>query len=187
MLNLTPSPRLNATLRQIRRWLAIALLLCCVGFGFTAPAHADLYTHIDAPGRMLYRSKASVRDLNRQTWQAIAFTHTYGDHRDPILLRIVGFPDINPLDHEQPLILETSLGKRFKLPNVSTKIKRDPTEIPDNVAQYDITSVIPDLNPAVPCLLSIPTQAQSLFILKIPPRLIQEWQSILEQADAALS
>ncbi|WP_084669083.1 DUF3122 domain-containing protein [Spirulina major] len=185
MVNLTS--HLNALFRLLRRGSAIALLLCCISFGFSAPAQADLYTHIDAPGRMLYRSKASIRDLNRQTWQAIAFTHTYGDHRDPVLLRIVGFPDLTPLDHEQPLILETSLGKRFQLPNVSTKIKRDPSEIPDNVAQYDITSIIPDLDPAIPCLLSVPTQSQSLFILKIPPRLIQEWQSILEQSEAALS
>ncbi|MEN9879205.1 MAG: hypothetical protein RLZZ158_2244, partial [Cyanobacteriota bacterium] len=67
---------MNKTLRQTIRpgaLLALLLALMLCSLGPAAPARAQLITDLDEQGQPLVRSLESLRDLDYQAWQLVAF------------------------------------------------------------------------------------------------------------------
>jgi hypothetical protein len=154
--------------------VAIALSWSIAGNGV---AEAALYQHPDVPGQTLYRAQERVRDADRHTWQVLTFTHwREGERLDALRLRIVGFPGAIALDHNAPLLLETTLGQKFRLPNQSAELPSPP---PDNVAQFDLESTLPQLDVNLSVLLFVPSPGRDPVVLKIRPAFLQEWQQLL--------
>ena len=77
---------------------AVLLLLVTPGV-----AVAQLHEHQDDTGAPMVRSLESLRDLDYQSWQAVAYRT--GEPGNPVVLRIVGYPGKVRLDHPTDLSL----------------------------------------------------------------------------------
>ena len=89
----------GSLVRGLLAWLAGALLL----FTPLQPAWAQVHAHPDENGQEVVRSLESLRDLDYQSWQAVAYRS--GPPGGPVTLRIVGFPGRVRLDHPTALLV----------------------------------------------------------------------------------
>ena len=107
------STRLRSLLRQ-----ALLLLLLVTGLllGPTA-ASAQLHAHADENGQPMVRSLESLRDLDYQSWQAVAYRS--GPPGGPVTLRIVGYPGRVRLDHPTALLVHSGRNT-WELDDITT-------------------------------------------------------------------
>ena len=80
--------------------VAVVLLLLTPGL-----ANAQVHLHPDENGTEIVRSLESLRDLDYQSWQAVAYRS--GPPGGPVTLRIVGYPGRVRLDHPTSLIVHS--------------------------------------------------------------------------------
>jgi hypothetical protein len=161
----------------LTRWLLAVLLCVLLIIGSPLPAFATVTQIEEYPGQMLYQSRQNLQDQTGKSWQAIAFKRIHPEGSASISLRLVGFPGAVELDHSQPLTLSTSMGKTLTAKDISSEISQDtPTQA--NVAEYDIKSVLPQLQSELPLHLTLPVVTGSVIELQIPFTAIQEWQTI---------
>jgi hypothetical protein len=153
-------------------WLCVFLVICSPLTAFAAVTQIEEY-----PGQMLYQSRQTLRDQNGDSWQAIAFKRIHPEGSAIISLRLVGFPSAVELDHTQPLTLSTSMGQTLTAKDISSEISQD-TPTPANVAEYDIKSVLPQLQTEIPLHLILPVVSGSAVNLQIPFTALREWQTI---------
>lgn len=159
------------------RWLlavwSCVLLVVCV----PSPVFATVTQIKEYPGQMIYQSRQTLRDQNENSWQVIAFKRVHPEGSAVVSLRLIGFADGVEFDHTQPLTLTTSMGKTLTARDISSEISQD-TQIPENVAEYDIKSIMPQLQSEIPLHLRLPMVTGSSIKLQIPFTVIQEWQTI---------
>lgn len=112
--------------------------------GGMAPAAAEIRTHLETPDQMLYQARQTLRDRDRQTWQAIAFKRVTLQSETPLYLRLVAFPGTVDLDQRQPLVIQDTVGQTQR---AATAIDEVFTQGPpgSNVVQYRLTAVLPAL------------------------------------------
>lgn len=162
---------------RLMRWLLAAciyvLLIVCIPL----PAFAAVGQIEEYPGQMLYQSRQKLQDQNGNSWQAIAFKRIHPEGSSTISLRVVGLDGAVEFDRTQPLILTTSMGETLTAKDISSEISKD-TPTPANVAEYDIKSVLPQLQAEIPVQLTLPVVTGSAIELQIPSTAIQEWQTI---------
>jgi Protein of unknown function (DUF3122) len=159
------------------QWL-LAIFVCGLLVVWSPlPAFATITQLEEYPGQMLYQSWQNLQDQTGQSWQAIAFTRIHPEGSSTVSLRLVGFPGSVELDHKQPLILTTSLGKSLTAQDISSEIAQGSPTLA-NVAEYDIKSVLPQLKPEIPLQLTLPVVTGAAIELKIPSVAIEEWQTI---------
>ena len=89
-------------------------LLCCLlaalGLLLLTPgmAWAQVHQHENEAGVAMVRSLESLRDLDYDSWQAVAYRE--GPPGKPVVLRVVGYPGKLRLDHPVSLqVLALSL------------------------------------------------------------------------------
>jgi Protein of unknown function (DUF3122) len=152
--------------------LSIGLLL-----SLGQPAFATISQLEEYPGQMLYQSRQNLQDQTGQFWQAIAFTRIHPEGSSTVSLRLVGFPGSVALDHKQPLILTISSKSNLTARDISSEISQGSPTL-DNVAEYDIKSVLPQLKAKIPLQLTLPVVTGNAIELKIPSVAIEEWQTI---------
>ena len=153
-------------------WICILLIVC-----IPLPAFATVTQIEEYPGQMLYQSRQKLQDQNGNSWQTIAFKRIHPEGSSTISLRVVGFPGAVEFDRTQPLIMTTSMGETLTAKDISSEISKD-TPTPANVAEYDIKSVLPQLQAEIPVQLTLPVVTGSAIELQIPSTAIQEWQTI---------
>ena len=122
----------------------------------------------------LYRSLESLRDIDSQTWQVVAY---YQDNNNyPYILRIVGYPGTLRLDH--PWSLQVNAGRKYwdleDITLMNPKISQDAREA---AAEFDLSPLLKDLNNNRPLRLKLPKVFNDL---PIPPYVVKEWRSIGE-------
>ncbi len=171
--------RIGRTLSRLL-WVGGLVLLLLFGLGLLAvpPAAAKIHFMEEAPGQMIYQSQQSLRDADGHTWQAIAFKRIDANDRPAaVYLRLVGFPGVVDLDHTQPLTLIPSLGDTLITPDVSSQIFADNPPGP-NVGQYDLQSILPQLETAIPLTLSLTTIQGDPVEISVAPPVLEEWKII---------
>jgi Protein of unknown function (DUF3122) len=161
----------------LTRWLLAVLLCFLLIIGSPLSAFATVTQIEEYPGQMLYQSRQNLRDQTGKSWQAIAFKRIHPEGSASLSLRLVGFPGAVELDHTQPLTLSTSMGQTLTAKDISNDISQN-TPTPANVAEYDIKSVLPELQSEIPLHLTLPVVSGSAVELQIPFTAIQEWQTI---------
>jgi hypothetical protein len=151
--------------------LAAALLL-----GWPAATQAQLHSHPDESGTPVVRSLESLRDLDYQSWQVVAYRS--GPPGSPLTLRIVGYPGKVRLDH--PTALQVNAGRRhWDLADITTANPKLATDSRDAAAEFDLTPLIHDLRKDRPLRLALP----GVFVeLPVPPFVVAEWRSLVEAA-----
>ena len=144
-------------------------LLIGVGTFTSQPAAALVEKEYEAPGKILYKSRHSLRDRSGNAWQVIFFKRYTNNELNTISLRLVGFPGMVEVIHPQPLKLSTANNKFIAEDMFSQKSPAP------NVGQYDLKNILSELPTNKALRLLIPSKRNG-YPLRVPPSLVMEWQ-----------
>jgi Protein of unknown function (DUF3122) len=168
--------KIHRVMQLIVSFIIVLLIYCSVILWAAPNAFATVTQHEEKPGQILFTAKQKLSDQNGYSWQVIVFRQIYPGRQDDVYLRLVGFPGMVAIDHNQPLLLQNKRGDSFLA-------QPDPGELTKNrispnfyVGQYSLEGLVSKLNPTVDWQAIIPTQNQKGRVLNIPSPLIQEWQ-----------
>ncbi|MCP9888862.1 DUF3122 domain-containing protein [Cyanobium sp. ATX 6A2] len=160
----------------LRAALSATLCLVCLLAGLAlaaAPAAAQLHAHSDEQGRPVLRSLESLRDLDYQSWQLVAYRE--GPPGGALKLRIVGYPGKVRLDH--PTALAVRSGRRhWQLADLTLANPQLAADGRSAAAEFDLSPLIAELSQNRPLRLFLP----GVFTeLPVPPFVVAEWRSLV--------
>lgn len=129
-------------------------------------------------GTGLVRSLESLRDLDYQNWQVVAYREGPARPGAPITLRIVSYPGRVRLDH--PTSLEVRAGRRqWRLEDITLASAKLSGDNRAAAAEFDLTPLLADLRLNRPLRLQLP----GVFVeLPVPPYVVAEWRSLATAA-----
>jgi hypothetical protein len=139
------------------------------------PAWALIHSHPDeTTATGVVRSLESLRDLDYQSWQVVAYREGPPRQNAPITLRIVSFPGRVRLDHPTPLLV--SSGRRlWELADTTLSSPKLAGDGRAAAAEFDLTPLLADLENNRPVRLELP----GVFTeLPVPPYVVKEWRSL---------
>ena len=163
---------------RLPRWLltplalALALVLLLVGPDIGS---AQIQVHDDrVPGTAMVRSLESLRDLDYQSWQVVAYRQETAAGTPSLRLRLVGFPGKVRLDH--PTSLQVRSGRRqWQLVDVTLSQPQLAADSRSAAAEFDLAPLLADLDQDRPLRLSLP----GVFLeLPVPPFVVAEWRRL---------
>ncbi|QPN64924.1 DUF3122 domain-containing protein [Synechococcus sp. CBW1004] len=152
----------------------LALLLLLLSLAVPQPALAMLQASPGETGTGLVRSLESLRDLDYQSWQVVAYREGAPAQAAPVTLRIVGYPGRVRLDHPTPLLVRA--GRRlWQLDDITLANPRLAADTRAAAAEFDLTPLLADLQNNRPLRLELP----GIFVeLPIPPYVVEEWRAL---------
>ncbi len=153
---------------------AVAIAFCLI-FWPLASAQALIHSHNDENGTPVLRSIESLRDLDYQAWQLVAYRE--GLPGGPLRLRIVGYPGKVRLNH--PTALQVQSGeKNWNLADITLKNPTLSSDSRDAAAEFDLEPLLSSLKKNRPLRLKLP----GVFTeLPVPPFVVQEWRELPNQ------
>ena len=95
---------MSSFLKPLLGLLVSLVLMAAMPAGALAQVHA----HSEENGQTVVRSLESLRDLDYQSWQVVAYRE--GEPGGPLKLRIVGYPGKVRLDHPTALQVQSGRG-----------------------------------------------------------------------------
>ena len=154
------------------RWLLTLVAAVLLLLTPLQPVWAQVHAHPDENGQEVVRSLESLRDLDYQSWEAVAYRT--GPRGGPVTLRIVGYPGRVRLDHPTPLIVHSGRGT-WELADITTANPKLATDGRDAAAEFDLNPLLTDLHQNRPLRLELP----GVFVeLPVPPYVVGEWRSL---------
>jgi hypothetical protein len=155
-------------------WLAAILLAVLVLLGSPAGAQAQIQASPTETATGLVRSLESLRDLDYQSWQVVAYRQGPTGPDAPVTLRIVGYPGRVRLDHPTPL--QVRAGRRqWRLEDITLASAKLSADNRSAAAEFDLTPLLADLRLNRPLRLGLP----GVFVeLPVPPYVVAEWRSL---------
>ena len=154
------------------RWLLTLVAAVLLLLTPLQPVWAQVHAHPDENGQEVVRSLESLRDLDYQSWQAVAYRT--GPPGGPVTLRIVGYPGRVRLDHPTSLIVHSGRGT-WELADITTANPKLATDGRDAAAEFDLNPLLTDLHQNRPLRLELP----GVFVeLPVPPYVVGEWRSL---------
>ena len=158
----------GSLVRAVLACLAGALLLLTP----LQPAWAQVHAHDDENGQEVVRSLESLRDLDYQSWQAVAYRS--GPPGGPVTLRIVGFPGRVRLDHPTALLVHSGRNT-WELDDITTANPKLAADGRDAAAEFNLNPLLSELHQNRPLRLELP----GVFVeLPVPPYVVAEWRSL---------
>ena len=154
--------------------LLCLLLILWIGLSGAPPALALLQASPGETGTGLVRSLESLRDLDYQSWQVVAYRQGPAAETAPVTLRIVGYPGRVRLDHPTPLLVRS--GRRlWQLDDITLANPKLAGDSRAAAAEFDITPLLADLRKNRPLRLELP----GVFVeLPVPPYVVEEWRAL---------
>ncbi|CAK6701875.1 DUF3122 domain-containing protein [Synechococcus sp. CBW1107] len=158
--------------RAGRLLLALGLVLGCLLASPTSPVLAQLHEHPSETGSPVLRSLVSLRDLDDQAWQLVAFRDgASGAH---LRLRVVGYPGKVRLDHPTPLQVRSG-PFQWQLSDVTLESPALGNDGRSAAAEFDLSPLLAELSQDRPLRLRLP----GVFTeLPVPPFVVAEWRSL---------
>ena len=156
-------------LRRLLLSVLAAVLLLLITPGI---AMAQVHQHQDENGAPMLRSLESLRDLDYQSWQAVAYRT--GNPGNPVVLRIVGFPGKVRLDHPTDLVVKSGV-KEWSLPDITLENKALASDSRDAAAEFSLDPLLNDLSNNRPLRLFLPGVLNEL---PVPPFVVGEWRQV---------
>ena len=147
-------------------------------FSFPLIAKSNLQIQQEGDQKQFVRSLESLRDLEYQTWQVVAYP--YQNSEKMVILRIVGYPGSLRLDH--PTALEVHSGRRdWSLNDITLSNSKLAKDTRDAAAEFELTPLLLDLTNNRPLRMFLP----GVFVeLPVPPYLVSEWRSLLDTKES---
>ena len=159
--------------RNLFRLISACLLICCVFFTSANKTYGDSKVNFDEK-KEIKRSLESLKDLDYQTWQIIVYPSSKESKN--LILRIVGYPGSLRIDHPTNL-LGNSGRKTWDLKDITKNSKINVQALNDSAAEFDLSTLIAELDKNRPLRVSLPGLINDL---PIPPYLVSEWRSLAE-------
>ena len=156
-----------------RLLISFALIICCFFTSVNKTFAESQVSHGDQKKEMK-RSLESLKDLDYQTWQLIVYPS--GKDSKKLILRIVGYPGSLRFDHPTNMTVESG-RKIWALKDITKNSKTSVEVLNDSVAEFDITSLVSELDKNRPLRFKLPGLINEL---PIPPYLVSEWRSLAE-------
>ena len=161
-------------LRNAFRLIISFLLICCCFFTSANKSYADSKVTSNDQKKEIKRSLESLKDLDYQTWQIIVYPSSKESKN--LILRIVGYPGSLRIDHPTNLIVNSG-RKTWYLKDITKTSKIKAETLNDSASEYDLSTLITDLDKNRPLRLRLPGLINDL---PIPPYLVREWRSLAE-------
>jgi hypothetical protein len=151
--------------------LALALLVAAPG-----PALAQIQASPQETGTGLVRSLESLRDLDYQSWQVVAYREGPPGPQAPVVLRIVGYPGQVRIDHPTPLLVRAG-RRQWLLDDITLASPKLAGDNRAAAAEFRLEPLLADLRLDRPLRL----QLSGVFVeLPVPPYVVAEWRSLAE-------
>ncbi|MEB3354257.1 MAG: DUF3122 domain-containing protein [Cyanobacteriota bacterium] len=148
------------------------LLATALWLGLPVPAKAQVHSHPDENGTPVVRSLESLRDLDYQSWQLVAYRE--GRPGGPLKLRIVGYPGKVRIDHPTPLQVRSG-RLRWELADVTLDNPKLAGDGRAAAAEFNLAPLLADLQQNRPLRLALP----GVFVeLPVPPFVVAEWRNL---------
>ena len=163
--------------RNLFRLIISCLLICCCFFTNANKSYADSNVTLNDQKKEIKRSLESLKDLDYQTWQIIVYPSSKESKN--LILRIVGYPGSLRIDHPTDLVVKSG-RKTWNLKDITKKSKIKVQTFNDSAAEFDLSTLISELDKNRPLRLSLPGLINDL---PIPPYLVREWRSLAEKND----
>ena len=156
----------------MRRLIFTVLASLILMLGMSHPAAAQVHQHENEAGVAMVRSLESLRDLDYNSWQAVAYRE--GQPGQPVVLRLVGFPGRLRLDH--PTSLQVLSGRReWDLDDTTLSNPLLASDGREAAAEFALDPLLDDLSNNRPLRLVLP----GVFTeLPVPPYVVGEWRSL---------
>ena len=172
------SPRWCMEPRALASRMAVLMAVGVVLIGgllaCPAGAWAQLQASPQETGTGLVRSLESLRDLDYQSWQVVAYREGPPRPQAPITLRIVSYPGRVRLDHPTPLLV-TGGRRLWELADTTLSSPKLAGDGRAAAAEFDLTPLLTDLENNRPLRLELP----GVFTeLPVPPYVVKEWRSL---------
>ena len=156
----------------LSRWLVGLLVCAALLLGHGNPCWAQVHSHDDENGQQVVRSLESLRDLDYQSWQAVAYRS--GPPGGPVTLRIVGYPGKVRLDHPTALLVHSGRNT-WQLDDITTANPKLAVDGRDAAAEFNLNPLLSELHQNRPLRLELP----GVFVeLPVPPYVVAEWRSL---------
>ena len=158
--------------------LALRRLLCTLLVAVTLllltpmAVSAQVHEQQDENGAPMLRSPESLRDLDYQSWQAVAYRT--GQPGNPVVLRIVGYPGKLRLEHPSPLLVQAGV-KEWQLDDITLE---NPVLVSDGreaAAEFALDPLLNDLSNNRPLRLYLPGVFNEM---PVPPYVVGEWREV---------
>ena len=173
-LNLKITTLVMEGFRNSFRLIISCLLICCCFFISANKSYADSNITLNDQRKEIKRSLESLKDLDYQTWQIIVYPSSKESKN--LILRIVGYPGSLRIDHPTSLIVNSG-RKTWALKDITKNNKVDFETLNDSAAEFDLRTLIAELDKNRPLRISLPGLINDL---PIPPYLVSEWRSLSE-------
>jgi len=160
--------------RNLFRLIISCLLIFCCLFTSVNKSHANSKFTLNDQEKQIKRSLESLKDLDYQTWQIIVYPSSKESKN--LILRIVGYPGSLRIDHPTNLIVNSG-RKTWHLKDITKNSKIKVETLNDSAAEFDLTTLIAELDKNRPLRLRLPGLINDL---PIPPYLVSEWRSLSE-------
>ena len=159
-------------MKRLLSLLLAPLLAAALWLSLPTPAQALVHAHNDENGIPVVRSLESLRDLDYQSWQVVAYRE--GPPGGPLKLRIVGYPGKVRLDH--PTSLQVRSGHfRWELADITLANPQLAGDGRAAAAEFDLAPLLADLRQDRPLRLVL----AGVFVeLPVPPFVVAEWRSL---------
>ena len=160
--------------RNLFRLIISFLLICFVLFISANQSFADSKVLLNDQKKEIKRSLESLKDMDYQTWQIIVYPRSIESQN--LILRIVGYPGSLRIDHPTSLKVNSGI-KTWYLKDITKNSKIKLETLNDSAAEFDLSTLIAELDKNRPLRLSLPGLINDL---PIPPYLVSEWRSLAE-------
>ena len=159
------------------RLIICCFFIFCCFFTKVNQTYADSTFTFNDENKEIKRSLESLRDLDYQTWQIVVFPSSKKSKN--LILRIVGYPGSLRIDHPTNLLVNSG-RKTWDLKDITKNIKTKPETLNDSAAEFDMSSLMAELDKNRPLRLGLPGVINDL---PIPPYLVSEWRSLAQEND----
>ena len=159
---------------NLLRLILSFLLICGCFFISVNKSYADSQVTLNDQKKEIKRSLESLKDLDYQTWQIIVYPSS--KESNSLILRIVGYPGSLRIDHPTNLIVNSG-RKTWDLKDITKNSKIKVETLNDSAAEFDLSTLIAELDKNRPLRLRLPGLINDL---PIPPYLVSEWRSLAE-------
>ena len=154
------------------RRLCCCLIAALVVLVTPARGWAQVHQHENENGAPIVRSLESLRDLDYDSWQAVAYRE--GKPGEPVVLRIVGYPGKLRIDH--PVGLQILAGRRtWVLDDITLDNPVLAVDGRDAAVEFALDPLLNDLTNNRPLRLVLPGVITEL---PVPPYVVGEWRSL---------
>ena len=157
---------------RLKRLFACLFLVAALLLSNPLTAESTLQFNTGENGNSVERSLESLRDVDYQTWQLVAYPRN--SSKGSFVLRIVGYPGTLRMDHPTALNVYAGL-KEWNLQDITLsndQLANDPREA---AAEFDLAPLLNDLSKNRPLRLMLPDVFSDL---PIPPYVVDEWRSL---------